>query len=526
MGAVGYLYKRTMVNRVRMALRRPVTYVYIALVLFYIFILPVSLRMFAAQLKGDSPEGMVTVLTVVAFWMIPGNLIAYAKRKGLMYRNSDVHFLFPSPVSPKRVLLYAHLKALVAQVLMNVFAAVCGGVVFGVSLWRLAVYFFFSLAVENLLEGSIMLLLYGSERLGERQRAMVVKAAYGLLAVLAAMGVYWYFQEGLSLQAVASFLHSDMVQMVPVVGWYIGVLHLLFMGPTTVNLAATAAYGVLLVAAVAAAWRMKCTGAFYEDAMKFAEDYEEVVKSRRQGDTQRRLGKKQKFGKAHVVWKGQGARALFYRQLLEYKKSKYFIFDISTFMALAAGIGIAYLYTRERGSGFFETFGPFVIPVVSGYLIFCFTALNGKWAKELKSPYTYLIPDSAFRKLMNATAMQHVQSLANACLITIPGALVMGMTPLEILLCIFFYVVFSANKLYALAVAEAVVGASLGTLGKQLFQMLIQGIAIVMAVIGGALGMAVGGVLQGYFLMDVFLGLFTLVFMVIATLNFYKMETA
>ncbi len=271
---------------------------------------------------------------------------------------------------------------------------------------------------------------------------------------------------------------------------------------------------------------MKCTGAFYEDAMKFAEDYEEVMKSRKQGDNQKRLGKKQKFGKARVIWKGQGARALFYRQLLEYKKSKYFIFDTSTFMALAAGIGVAYLYTRERGSGFFETFGPFVIPMVSGYLIFVFTALNGKWAKELKSPYTYLIPDSAFRKLMNATAMQHVQSLVNACLITVPGGVVMGMAPMEILLCIVFYVVLSANKLYALAVAEVVVGATLGAFGRQLLQLFIQGIAISAAVVGGVIGMAVGGVLQGYLLMDVFLSLFTFIFMVIAALNFYKIETA
>ena len=525
MGAIGYLYRRIMLNKARIALHKPITYFYIALLLFYILILPTSLRVFARQLGGDSPEGMAAVLTVTAFWMVPGNLIAYAKRKGLMYRNSDVHFLFPSPVSSKRVLLYAHLKTLVAQVLMNVFVAVCGGVMFRVELWRLAAYFFFSMVAENLLEGSIMLLLYGSERLEEKHRDIVVKTAYGLLGILVLMGIYWYIRKGLSLGTVSSFLHSDMVQMVPIVGWYIGVVHLLFLGPTAVNLSVTAAYGLLLAVVLAAAWRMKCTGSYYEDAMKFAEDYEEVAKSRRQGDTTKRLGRKQKFGKARVSWKGQGARALFYRQLLEYKKSKYFIFDSSTFMALLGGIGIAWLYSREGASGIFETFGPFVIPAVSAYLIFVFTALNGKWAKELKSPYTYLIPDTAFRKLMNATAMQHVQSLVNACLITVPGAVVMGMTPMGALFCILFYVILSANKLYALAVAEAVVGGTLGIVGRQLFQMLIQGVAITMAVIGGIIGTSVGGVLQGYVLMDVFLALFTIIFMVIATLNFYKMET-
>lgn len=525
MGAIGYLYRKTLWNWIKRSLRKPVTYFYIAVFFLYIFAIPYSLRMFAGQLGGDSPEGMAAVLTVAAFWMVPGNLIAYARRKGLVYRNSDVHFLFPSPVSPKQVLIYAHLRTLVAQILMNVFTAACGAVIFRVEGWRLAVYFLFSLCVENLLEGGIMILLYGSERLGERQRSLVVKAAYGLVGILALMGIYCYMQQGLSLDMAASFLHSDMVQMVPVVGWYIGVVHLLFMGPTTVNLAATAAYGVLFVTVLTAAWKMKCTGDYYEDAVKFAEDYEEVVKSKKQGDV-KRLGKKPKLGHARVNWRGRGAKALFYRQLLEYKKSKFFIFDSSTLMAIVFGAGIVWIYTRERSSGLFETFGEFVIPAVSAYLIFIFTAMNGKWAKELKSPYTYMIPDSAFRKLMNATAMQHVQSLVNACLITIPGAVAMGLSPALTMLSIVFYVVLSANKLYALAVAEAAVGGTMGTVGKQLFQMFIQGITITAAVIGGVIGMAVGGILQAYLLMNLFLILFTAVFMVIATLNFYKMEAA
>ena len=174
MGAIGYLYLKTLLNWGIRALHKPVTYFYIAVFLFYILILPSSLKVFARELGGDSPEGMAAVLTVMAFWMIPGNLVAYAKRKGLTYRNSDVHFLFPSPLGPKQVLIYAHLKTLVMHILMNIFAVAFGGVLFGVAGWRLALYFLFSLCVENLLEGGIMVLLYGSEKLGEKQRALLV----------------------------------------------------------------------------------------------------------------------------------------------------------------------------------------------------------------------------------------------------------------------------------------------------------------------------------------------------------------
>jgi len=512
-----------MVNRVRKALRRPVTYVYLALFLLYFIAVPYSLKMLVEELGGDSPEGMATVLTVAALWIVPGNLIAYAKRKGLVYRNSDVHFLFPSPVSPKQVLLYAYLRTLVMQVLLNLFVIICGGAVFRVELWRLAVYFFFSVFVETLLEGGIMMLFYGSERLGEKQRGLIVKAAYVIAALFVITGISFYMREGLSLGMAYDFLNSDLVQMVPVAGWYIAVVHLLFIGPAAVNIAGTVCYVLMLAAVLAAAWRMKCTGAFYEDAIKFAEDYEEVLASRRQGDTQKRLGRKQKFGKAHVRWKGHGAKALFYRQLLEYKKSRYFIFDVNTAAAAISGAGIAYLYLHEGGFGGFDLY---VVPAVSAYVIFIFTAMGGKWAKELLSPYTYLIPDTPFRKLVNAMAMQHVQSLVNGCLITIPAAVVMKMPPYVALLCIILYMALYANKLYALAMAEIAVGSTLGKVGKQFFQMFVQGFAIAAAVLGGAAGAAFGGVLAAYVLMDVFLVLFTLIFMVIAMLNFYRMETA
>lgn len=508
-----------------MALRKPVTYVYGALVLLYFTAVPASLRVLVNDLGGDSPQGLVMLLTALGFWSIPGNLVAYTKRKGLVYRNCDVHFLFPAPVRPKQVLLYAHLKTLTAQVLLNSFIVVCGRKLFHVEGWRLAVYFLFSIIVENVLEGGIMILFYGNESMGERQRALLVKAAYGLEAVLVLLGILAYFKGGLRMDTVADYLCSDYLRMVPVVGWYISVLHLLFLEVSPVSVAGTVCYLLLLIAAVAAARRMQCTGAFYEDAMKFAEDYEEVLESRRQGNTARRLGKKQKFGKASIKWRGYGARALFYRQLLEYKKSKYFIFDISTVMALLGGGVTAYLYVREGGFGGLEPYRFFVIPVISSYLIFVFTAMNGKWARELSSPYTYLIPDTAFRKLINATGMQHIQSFVNSWFITLPGAIAMGM-PLEITaLCIVFYVVLSANKLYALAVAEAAVGNTLGTVGKQLLQMLIQGLAIGCAVLGAVMGMLSGGIFAAFLLMDIFLVLFTIIFMAIAVLNFDHMDT-
>lgn len=542
MGAIGYLYGRTLKNKIKKALRKPITYIYIIIFLFYLLFLPYSIRLWAEKLDINTPEGLAGVMTVFSFWLIPGNLIAFARRKGLVYRNSDIHFLFPAPVSPKRVLIYSYVRMLPAQIMINLFVIFCGLISFSVPGWKLLVYFLFSVFLENLLEGSEMILLYGMERREVRRRRRLISVgnepggsasplpaarywiwgAYGLAGLLAVIGFVFYLREGLSFQTVRHFLHSDAVQMVPVIGWYVSVIHLLFTGPTLINAIGSVFYFCLLGAVLTAARRMKCTGAFYEDAMKFAEDYEEVLASRRKGNTERRLGKKQKLGRASVNWRGTGARAIFYRQLLEYKKRRFFIFDTTTVFALAAGLGIAWLYLRE---GSFGEMTPFIIPAASAYLIFIFTSMNGKWAKELASPYTYLIPDTPFAKLVNATAMQHVQSLVNALLITLPGAVVMGMSPALVLLTILGYVALSANKLYALAVAEIVAGNTFGTVGRQIFQMLMQGLVIMVAALGAIPGMSAGGLPMAYLMMDVVLLLFTAAFMVIASLNFDKLES-
>lgn len=522
MDAIFYLYKRTFINRLKRALHKPVTYIYGAFILLYAIWLPIGFEKIATQWKMDSAEGLVAVFTVFAFWVIPANLIAYAKRKGLVFRKSDIHFLFPSPISPKKALLYAHLRTLFTNLLLTLAVTVFCGYIFKVELWRLVLYFFFASIVENLLEGGIMLLLYGNERIGEKARGLVVKAAYGLILIFVIMGVCAYVAYGLSLQSVLGFLNSDMIQLVPVVGWYIAVIHLLFVGPTVVNVVCSAAYAVLLIAILWAALHMRCTGEFYEDAIKFAEDYEEVLTSRRQGRTDVKFGKKKKFGKANVQYKGGYAKALFYRQMLEYKKNKYFIFDINTVAAVIAGVVIAYLYIDKGGFG---QYALLVIPGVMAYLIFVFTAYAGKWGKEIESPYTFMLPDTPFRKLWYATLIQHIQAAVNGLLFVLPGAVVMKLSPLTTVLCIVFYVALNACKLYILAVSQALVGNVLGKTGRQLFQLLLEGLAIGFAAIGAVVGLVMGSMDLAYALMIVLLVAETIGFMSVACLCFYRMDS-
>ena len=76
-----YLYQRTIINRIKKALKRPVTYLMGIFVLLYIVMIYKSFDMMIQEGDFNSPNNMVTILSMIIYWLIPGNLISYAKRK-------------------------------------------------------------------------------------------------------------------------------------------------------------------------------------------------------------------------------------------------------------------------------------------------------------------------------------------------------------------------------------------------------------------------------------------------------------
>ncbi len=514
-----YLYRKIFKNRLKKALKKPVTYIYIAFIAFYLYAVFSSFPVIFKMIDVDNASFLTAILTALVFILIPSNLISYSKRKGLVFREPDIHFLFPSPISPKILLLYSHLKNVGIMLILYIILAIGGVLWLNMPVWKMGVYFLFSSVIENILEASMMILCYGNEKLDKRQMLFVQIFMYLLIGIFIIIGIGVYMREGASFRGVADYLHSPVIQMVPIIGWNIAFLHLLFMGPETVNIICSILYFGSVAVLFVAAFRMKCTGDYFEDAIKFAEDYEIARKKGKAGEVAF-IGWKKKYGKASVSYKGKYAKAIFYRQLLEYKKNKFFIFGFYTLVCLCLGIGLAVLAYK----GSFNGYIPFVILGVMAYLTFIFSGYPGKWGKELKKPYTYLIPDTALCKLWYATLMEHVRSLIDGCLITLPSGIVLGLPVLQIFLIIAVYVCLQACKLYAEVMVEAFLGNLLGNTGKQYARVLFEGIIIGMGIAGAAIGSLISMEAGLVVLIGVVVFL-TAGMMAIATINFEKMET-
>lgn len=517
--AIFYLYRKIFKNRLKRALEKPVTYIYLAFAIFYFYVIFRSLPVLFEMMKTQNESILTAILTVIVFISVPSNLISYSKRKGLIFRESDIHFLFSSPISPKKILLYAHMKNVGMMLILYLILTVGGVLWLDMPVWKMIIYFLFSFVIENTLEASMMILCYGNEKLKKKQMMTIQVFLYFLIGIFVAIGIVVYMREGIGFSAVVNYLHSPVIQMVPVVGWNIAFLHLLFMGPETVNVIGSILYFAAVAILLFMACRMKCTGNYFEDAIKFAKDYESARERGKNGEVAL-VGWKKKYGKANISYKGAYAKAIFYRQLLEYKKNRFFIFGFYTLLCFCFGIGLAVLGYKD---GFGE-YASFIILGAMAYLTFIFSGYSGKWGKELKKPYTYLIPDTALCKLWYATLMEHIRALIDGCLIALPSGIVLGLPFLQILLMIVVYVCMQACKLYAEVMVEAFLGNLLGNTGKQYARILFEGIVIGIGIAGAAIGTLVS-MEMGLLVLIGVVAFLTGGMMAIATVNFEKMET-
>jgi len=292
-----------------------------------------------------------------------------------------------------------------------------------------------------------------------------------------AVGVALYVR-GFSFEALQEIIFSPYVLCFPIIGWTISVAHVLFLGPTTLTVILSILYLFTVFGMLILAIKMPCLGAYYENAMKFAEDYQEARKKSLRGEMAF-IGKKKKLGKAQIIYKGNYAKAIFYRQILEYKKSKFFIFGGTTFIAFIVGAGLcAFMFFNASEMGEGQKYALFFIPGVMAYMSFIFSGYATKWSKELSYPTTFMLPDSAIKKLWYATLTEHIRSLVDGCFYAIPAGIVLKIPVPIVFMTILFYVLLQANKLYLNVLVEGILGNVLGVFGKQMMRILFYGIII------------------------------------------------
>lgn len=474
-----YLTKRTFINRLKRAVKKPVTYLYGALMLLYAVLIIGAIAGGAAAGGIDDPKGLVLVLTVWIYFQFCSNFLVYARLKGIIFKPAHTHLIFPAPVSPKMVLLHAALLNYMLSFLIAALALLVSIFIFHVPVWRGFLLFAFMFAIETAFEVSLMIFLYSGEK---RYKGLIRVLQIGIVLLIVCIlgGIALFFRRhGLTVDSLWAFLDAPALRLIPVAGWNVAAVEWIVCGPTRINMIGTILYLAAALGMALTAYKMRCTGEFYEDAAKFADDYAKMKARSRKGESSLKL-KKRRLGSGRFQEKGTNAKAIFYKQILEYKKERFFIFSGMT-LACLIGAGVCIFGIGKPDD---MPLG-IVLMGAAAYIGVIGIGYMGKWGKELEKPYIYLIPDTPARKLWYATALEHVKAFVDGVLFAVPVGIAWDIPAYQILSIIATYVVLQANRLYLKVLSDSLIGNSLGMTGKQMVILCTQGGVIGMGALLG-----------------------------------------
>lgn len=522
-----YLWGTMFKNRLKMSVRKPANLVaFIFFGVYFVFLLGCF-----AMAAGDMQLQSVDIAPTFSFFVMmytPLNLAAYARRKGIIFKKADVNILFTSPIPPKMIMLYAKVRAAGADIVFCLFAFCAGIFIFHIPLWKMIIYVLFTAVLKQILETSLVLILYTSETLTKGKRRLISSGIYGILAALILILAVYVLTHDLHMLSVKNVMENPFFEMIPLIGWEISFIFLLFSKATVFNVVGSLLYLLTAVVLFIVAKKMKCQGEYYEDAMKFADDYAEAVKKSKKGEVAV-VGKKKKYLQKHIEYKGTGAKAIFYRQLLEYKKNRFFIFGGISLLYLVVGvvIGVGASFIPEFSDVQEEKY--LIIPAVMMYLAFILTNYSTKWAKELEQPLTFLIPDGAIKKLWYATLMEHIKAACDGLFVTIPAAIGMKLELSYVIFTVLFLVLLNAGKLYIELFLNVLLGKNVTRFLNSLVKMLFEAALFLMAIVGGVLG----GLLTWFTSMlpilvgaDVVLFITTMIMALLSSFLFDRMDCA
>lgn len=479
-----YVTWRQFVNRLKKALKKPVTYLFIAFAVAYVFMVGFGLLMLVRDFHFDSAKGLVVIITLLIFIALPSSYIMYARRKGIIFKPSHSHFIFNAPISPKKVLIYGAMKNIFTDAVFGIAIFAAGLLLFRVSLGKMILVSLIWIVMTGIQEISLVILLYGSEKVHADKMDIAGKVLLGVLALIGIFFVWYVKKYGFTVESMSKILDAPVLQMIPLIGWNIAVYRLVLLGPDMVNSICTLLNVLFTAVFVFVAWKMPCEGGYYEEAAKFADDYQALRQRKQKGEA---TTGKEKYRHLKSGIGGHGASAIFYRQLLEYKKARFFIFNSMTLVCVFIAVVMAKAYdggSKYSGLGMLG---------ILAYIVFCMSGYKGKWEKELENPYLFLIPAKPIAKMWYATLMEHIKSFLDGTVLCLFIGISWRLPGWQIVCGIFIYVLFQAIKMYMRIFTLYILGDHFGTQVKTLLHMLLQSSLIG---IGIAIAAAVGFVIN------------------------------
>ncbi len=444
-----YLIRRTLANIVKGLAKKPallILYIVIALasvgMIVMVFLMPSNLVH-----KADPAlfRVIMTALGIVVYYL---SIKQGIEKGGSFFRSSDVALVFTGPFRPNDVLLYGFIRQLGGMVLAmfvafyqipnlkNNFALQPYGILvlmLAVALYALS-YPIFGMA----------LYAFTSKTRARRRAANVVLN----LAVLALVLVFLYklMQVKDLMRAATATLDGDWMFWVPVIGWMRAIAAAAIDGISWQFFVGTGLMVALIAAFLVILYRQNLD--YYEEVLDATEYKEAALAAKKEGKGMQ-FNVKARHNVRNGLF-GQGASALFGKNILEIRKSSFLLFfDRTSAIVILAALAFNFIMPGELSSR--------MVMVLSFavYMLFLLQ-MQGRWPLELNRPFIFTLPARPAQKLFWATLSDHIKNLIDGIALFVIAGGYLGTTPqyggipvLTVIACILCYVFLGAVFVYA-----------------------------------------------------------------------------
>ncbi|MBC8062199.1 MAG: putative ABC exporter domain-containing protein [Clostridiaceae bacterium] len=466
-----YILRKMLKNYVKDLKKKPGTLIlYIFLVLMMVAVIVSSILMPQGNLFNGSIDTYGAIVSGILLAVIYLGIKQGIVSGSSFFRFADVNLVFTAPISSTKVLVYGFIKQL-SSTLFFVFFLVfqipnlrnfLPITKLGILIILLSTFLLiFTMSIIGLVTYSITSKSKKRRVLSEKL-LNIIFAGFGILLLY---NIYKFkdFSKG-----VMNVLNSEILYYIPFIGWFKRVLMAAVLGlsPTFyINLLLCLAFIGLMIFTM-----YKLNADYYEDVLDATERNEELIKLKKSGKGNINFNKK-KFRKLKSGEMGNGANAIFYRQLLEYRKSGIPFVDKITLIMLIIGIGSKYIFPEASMS---------TVLYFSIYMLFFFS-FQGKWGQELSKPYIYLIPYSSASKLFFATIADILKNTVDAIVLFTVTGIMFKCNPIIIASSILAYVSFGSIYIYGDVLSRKLFG---GTHSKNLEVFIKMGITFLIILPG------------------------------------------
>lgn len=450
MSTLLFIIRKQLKNIIRGLAKKPIALIgYIIVGILLVGFIVIAFAMPSGTVRSISSEMFSAGITSLILIALYFGLRQGIEKGSTYFRFSDVNFVFTAPFKPSQVLLYGFIKRIGTSLLIVMFTVFQipniknNFVLKDYGVWAIltAVLFY------TILNPILGMMIYSFSSHSSNRRA-IARRTLDTVAIMFVLLFFITFTVKRSLgDAFISYFNSEVFSYIPIVGQLSAI-------------ASAAVYGfdykfyisiVILIAIIGLSMAIlyNINLDYYEDVLNATQEYELKLKAKRQGRDA--SFDKRKVRKVKGGFSSYGARAIFEKHKLEYRKVSFFLFfDKSTLFILLFGIGFKYIMPDGASSIFFTLF-------FSAYMLFFFT-IQGKWPMELQKPYVFLIPESNVIKLLYTTLTENIKNFLDGILLFTLSYFIYDTSIPVILLCIISYTLYGAVYIYGDIVSRRLFG--------------------------------------------------------------------